>query len=179
MPTHRPRVTTRAARRRARAAAGALALSLAAAPGAPVGAQAPVPAPASAREGNRFGGVAGLHVGVPQKASIMLGAGYWRLRDGGGDEVDIAFAAVEPGLGAGRASVGYFRGGGNLLAGVAVRASALRTWRDPWSVAPNRTYVGLEASGHAVLSLRVGVFRRVTDAPGRQTIVTWDVGLLF
>ena len=119
--------------------------------------------------------VYGLHVGAPQRASVMLGVGRWRER---ADAIRIAFVAVEPGLGAGRASVGYFRGAGNLLGGIAVRASALRTWRDPWSVAPNRTYVGLEASGHAILNARVGLFHRTSPAGG-PLLVTWDLGLLF
>lgn len=124
---------------------------------------------------SRLGPVYGLHVGAPQRASVTVGVGRWQQR---ADTIHIAFVAVEPGLGAGRASVGYFRGVGNLLGGIAVRASALRTWRDPWSVAPNRTYVGVEASGHAILSARVGLFGRTSPAGG-PLLVTADLGLLF
>lgn len=158
----------------AAAAAALLAAATAALPSRPLIAQS------AEAEPNRLGfaPVVGVRVGVPQQLSLTVGAGHWRYR-ADGDRIHIAFVAVEPGLGAGRISVGYFRGHGNLLAGAAVRASALRTWRDPWSVAPNRTYVGLEASGHAIFSARVGLFHRASSGSGRPLLLTWDLGLMF
>ena len=162
-----PAVAARLPRRRRALAPLAAALVLVAAQ--------PLRAQDTATTSSRLVPVYGLHVGAPQRASVTLGVGRWRQR---ADTIRVAFVAVEPGLGAGRASVGYFHGVGNLLGGIAVRASALRTWRDPWSVAPNRTYVGLEASGHAILSARVGLFHR-TSPGGGPLLATWDVGLLF
>jgi hypothetical protein len=137
-------------------------------------------AQASPAEGTRtrLGPAFGLHVGAPQKVSLALGVGRWR--ESTGDKLDGVFGLVEPGLGAGRASVGYLRSRGNLNTGLAVRASALRTWRDPWSVAPNRTYVGLEASAHmAIFGVRAGVFRRTTAATDRAVLFTIDAGLFL
>ena len=139
----------------------------------PLGAQASAPVGARTRIGPAFG----LHIGAPQKVSVALGAGRWREW---GDNYEGVFGLVEPGLGAGRASVGYLRSRGNLNIGLGVRASALRTWGDPWSVDPNRTFVGLEASAHAgFLSVRGGVFRRTTSAAGRAVLFTIDGGLFL
>src|SRR5829696_7312069 len=125
----------------------------------------------------RIGPAFGLHVGAPQKVSLALGAGRWRES---GDNYDGVFGLVEPGLGAGRASVGYLRSRGNLNTGLGVRASALRTWRDPWSVAPNTTFVGVEASAHAFFfNVRGGAFRRMTSGSGREVLFTIDAGLFL
>ena len=126
----------------------------------------------------RIGPAFGLHVGAPQKVSLALGAGRWR--ESTSDAYDVLFGLVEPGLGAGRASVGYLRSRGNLNTGLGVRASALRTWRDPWSVAPNQTFVGVEASAHvAVFVIRAGAFRRTTSATGSAFLFTIDGGLFL
>ena len=140
----------------------------------------PLRAQASPADGvrTRIGPAFGLHVGAPQKVSLALGAGRWR--ESTNDAYDVVFGLVEPGLGAGRASVGYLRSRGNLNAGLGVRASALRTWRDPWSVEPNRTFVGLEASAHALIfNIRAGAFRSTTSAEGRAVLFTIDAGLFL
>ena len=125
----------------------------------------------------RIGPAFGLHVGAPQKVSLALGAGRWRES---GDNYDGVFGLVEPGLGAGRASVGYLRSRGNLNTGLGIRASALRTWGDPWSVAPNTTFVGVEASAHAFFfNVRGGTFRRTTSGSGREVLFTIDGGLFL
>ena len=126
----------------------------------------------------RIGPAFGLHIGAPQKVSLALGVGRWR--ESTDDSNDGVFGLVEPGLGAGRASVGYLRSRGNLNAGLAIRASALRTWRDPWSVEPNRTDVGLEGSAHfAVFGVRAGAFRRTTSTTGGAFLFTIDGGLFL
>jgi len=135
-------------------------------------------APSAVGVRTRIGPAFGLHVGAPQKVSLALGAGRWR--ESTNDDYDVVFGLVEPGLGAGRASVGYLRSRGNLNTGLALRASALRTWRDPWSVEPNRTFVGLEASAHAFFfNVRAGAFRRTTSAEGRAVLFTIDAGLFL
>ena len=150
-----------------------LVLLVATAVTSPLRAQAPAPVGARTRLGPAFG----LHVGAPQKVSVALGVGRWRES---GDNFDVVFGLVEPGLGAGRASVGYLRSRGNLAAGLGVRASALRTWRDPWSVEPNRTFVGLEASAHLFMFVvRGGAFRRTTAAAERSSLFTIDGGLFL
>jgi hypothetical protein len=138
----------------------------------------PLRAQASVPNGvrNRIGPAFGLHIGAPQKVSLALGVGRWR--ESTDDSYNGVFGLVEPGLGAGRASVGYLRSRGNLNTGLAVRASALRTWRDPWSVPPNRTFVGLEASAHLFyFHFRGGAFRRTTA--GDAFLFTIDAGLLL
>lgn len=164
--------------RRLRIAPGAAAVLLAVAPTSLPARRAAAQSATPEPERVGLAPVLGVHAGAPQQVSLTLGVGRWQYR-AAGERTTVAFAAVEPGLGAGRVSVGYFRGHGSLLAGAAVRASALRTWRDPWSVAPNRTYVGLEVSGHAILSARLGLFHRTSSASGGPLLFTWDVGLLF
>src|SRR5581483_1798410 len=86
----------------------------------------------------------GVHVGTPQKASVALGvmAGEdWRV-DGRDHSRNVALF-VEPGISAGRASLSYVdHGFGSFGSGLAIGPSVIRTWKNPWTVRANTTFVG-------------------------------------
>lgn len=118
----------------------------------------------------------GLRAGIPQKVSgaigLVTGKNY---RDRGHTE-DVALY-VEPGLGAGRASIGYISGFGNMGSGYGVAGTVMRTWKDPINLKTNETYVGAEAWVWPIFfsGPRVGVFRRVTGLR-RGWFITADFG---
>ena len=105
----------------------------------------------------------GLRAGAPQKVSAALGivAGK-NFREKGHTE-DFAIY-VEPGLAAGRASVAYINGFGNMGSGWGIAGSAMRTWKDPLYLPTNATYVGAEIWVWPLFfsGPRVGAFRKIT-----------------
>ena len=105
----------------------------------------------------------GLRIGTPQKASAALGlvAGKNYRENGHTEDATIY---VEPGVSAGRATLGYLSGFGNMGTGFGVGATALRTWKTPWTLRTNTTYVGGEAWLWPIFfsGPRVGLFREIT-----------------
>ena len=85
---------------------------------------------------------------------------------------------VEPGLGGGKASLGYAMGLLPYAAG-GVKASVLRTWGHPLLTEPGRTYVGVEAEASFFIKLSLGVMARVAGPSGGRVLVTGGVGLAF
>ena len=118
------------------------------------------------------GELGGIHFGSPAIASVAYGAGRQvSPRVPPFEWSRAVFAFVEPGVNAGRLSVGYGDVIEGMLAGRTLRLSALRVWRGDV-----RNYVGLEASAMIGVQARVGVFvRRGTNeiAPIR---ITADIG---
>ena len=105
----------------------------------------------------------GLRSGTPQKLSAALGiVGGKNYRENGHTE-DVALY-VEPGISAGRATLGYLSSFGNMGTGFGLGATALRTWHTPWTLRTNSTYVGGEAWLWPIFFTgpRVGLFREVT-----------------
>ena len=86
----------------------------------------------------------GLRAGTPQKLSAALGIVAGRNYRETGHTQDFALY-VEPGVSAGRATLGYLSSFGNLGSGYGLGATAMRTWKDPWTVRTNTTYLGGEA----------------------------------
>ena len=122
----------------------------------------------------------GIHVGSPQKASVALGVvlGEDWQKNGREHSRNVALFA-EPGLGAGRASVAYVEHGyGAFGSGYALAATVLRTWKEPWTVKPNVTYVGGEMLIWPILFVgpRVGLLRGVS---GPMTEKRWLVSIDF
>ena len=132
----------------------------------PVGAWRPVANP-----------LAGWHALGPVLLSVTAVAGF-----GTGDlnvpepRTTFVFAAVEPGIHAGRISLAAahwlrWEGGGIL------RATALRFWSG------KRTYIGGEAQwviSVLPLGVRVGAFRPTTDTPGpRKTLWLADLSVMY
>ncbi|HEY4307138.1 MAG TPA: hypothetical protein VGM82_21895 [Gemmatimonadaceae bacterium] len=114
----------------------------------------------------------GLQVGTPQKVSAALGVvlGEDFVLDGHDHSRNVALFA-EPGLGAGRASLAYVSHGyGSFGSGFGVAATAMRTWKDPWQLDPNQTYVGGEILVWPILFVgpRVGLFRNVSSVETSQ-----------
>jgi hypothetical protein len=105
----------------------------------------------------------GLRAGIPQKASAALGLVTGKNYRERGHSEDVALY-VEPGLSAGRASLGYMNGGGNMGSGFGIAATALRTWKDPINMPTNATYVGAEVWAWPVFFIgpRIGGFRKIT-----------------
>lgn len=125
----------------------------------------------------------GVHVGTPQKASIALGVvlGEDWQKDGRDHARNVALF-VEPGLGAGRASLAYVdHGYGQFGSGFGVAATVIRTWKDPWTVAKNQTFVGGELILWPIVFVgpRIGLFRNVTTtgASSDKWFVSIDFGV--
>ena len=105
----------------------------------------------------------GIRAGVPQKISAALGVVAGKNYRETGHTEDLAIYA-EPGISAGRATLAYVSGFGNMGAGYGVGATALRTWKTPWMLRTNATYVGAEAWLWPIFfsGPRMGVFREIT-----------------
>jgi hypothetical protein len=124
----------------------------------------------------------GLRVGEPQKASAALGVVLgddWQ-KNGREHSRNVALFA-EPGLGAGRVSLAYIRRGyGSFGSGYALSATVLRTWKNPWTVQPNVTYMGGEVVLWPILFVgpRVGVLHSVSGAlTDKHWLVSFDIGI--
>lgn len=118
----------------------------------------------------------GLRAGIPQKVSAALGLRVGRNYRESGRTDDLA-VYVEPGLSAGRASIGYLSGFGNMGTGLGVAATALRTWKDPINLSTNTTFIGGEAWVWPAFfgGPRVGLFRQTTGTK-RGWYLTADFG---
>jgi hypothetical protein len=123
----------------------------------------------------------GLRVGTPQKVSAAVGVllGEEWQKNGRDHSRNVALFA-EPGLGAGRASLAYVdHGYGSFGSGYGIAATVLRTWKEPWQLHPNVSYVGAEAILWPIVLTgpRIGVFRRVSGAPdAKRWFVSIDFG---
>lgn len=124
----------------------------------------------------RWGNVAGVHAGSPAIVSVAVGVSRFLGRaQADPDHGSAVFALLEPGIGAGRVSLGYGYVWGNLGTFWTVRATALRRWRD---AAAN--YVGGEVSVQVLgLGPRIGVFRPLDASVERNTRITIDFGFGF
>ena len=110
-----------------------------------------------------------VRAGTPAIVSVGMGAVYADVGDFVGP-----FISIEPGLRAGRASIGYSLVTGNLTAGTMVRGSFLRRYRGR----SQGNYVGFEAQYVvALLGPRFGVFRSTRKGGGY--LVAADVGIGF
>ncbi len=125
----------------------------------------------------------GVRVSSPQILSASVGVlvGSIERPPDAGNQMHIPHGLliqVEPGLGGGKASLGYATG---LLpyAAAGVKASVLRTWGRPLWTEPGRTYVGLEAEASFFVKLSLGVLARVAGPSGGRVLVTGGVGLAF
>lgn len=105
----------------------------------------------------------GLRAGTPQKLSAALGIVTGRNYREKGYSQDIALYA-EPGLSAGRATLAFLSGFGNMGTGYGIGATVMRTWHDPWTVRENTTLMGGEVWAWPAFFTgpRVGVFREIT-----------------
>jgi hypothetical protein len=122
----------------------------------------------------------GIHVGTPQKVSAALGVvvGEDWQRNGRDHSRNLALFA-EPGLSAGRASVAYVdHGYGSFGSGYGIAMTVMRTWKDPWTVKDNMTYVGGEVLLWPIVFAgpRIGLFHQVA---GNETNKKWFVSIDF
>jgi hypothetical protein len=128
----------------------------------------------------RVGPALGLHVGAPQKASAALGIVIGQTwQENGHDQSRNLALFAEPGLSGGRGTLAYVNHG-SFGSGFGIGASVLRTWKEPWTVKPNMTYVGGEILVWPIVFVgpRLGVFRRVAgDATAKQWFLSLDLGI--
>jgi hypothetical protein len=116
----------------------------------------------------RFFLIPGLRFGTPAVASLSFGLAAVRMQDFVGPVI-----SVEPGLRAGRASIGHAWVRGSLPTGPGVRASFLRRY----SHDHQGNYIGAEVQYMLVLlGPRIGIFRSLR---GARTMVSADFGLGF
>ncbi len=122
----------------------------------------------------------GVHVGTPQKASAALGLVFGETwQQNGRDHSRNLALFAEPGLSAGRGTLAYVNHG-SFGSGFGIGASVLRTWKEPWTVRPNMTYVGGEVLLWPIVFVgpRLGLFRRVAgDATAKQWFLSLDLGI--
>jgi hypothetical protein len=85
---------------------------------------------------------------------------------------------IEPGLGGGKARLGYAMGLLPYAAGGG-KASVLRTWGHPLWTEAGRTYLGVEAEASFFIKLSLGLMTRVAGPSGGRVLVTGGVGLAF
>ncbi len=124
----------------------------------------------------------GVHVGTPQKASAALGVVLgedWQAN--GRDHSRNVALFAEPGLGAGRASLAFVdHGYGSFGSGYGIAATVLRTWKQPWQLDANQTYVGVEAILWPIVFVgpRIGLLKRVAgpEHGPHKWFVTIDFG---
>jgi len=108
----------------------------------------------------------GVQFGSPQKVSAALGivVGEDFVSEGRDHSRNIALFA-EPGLAGGRASLAYVSHGyGSFGSGFGLAATVLRTWKNPWQIDPDQTYVGGEVLLWPILFVgpRIGLLRNVS-----------------
>jgi hypothetical protein len=124
----------------------------------------------------------GIRVGAPQKASAALGflvGEEWQKN--GREHSRNAAVFLEPGLGAGRASVAYVENGyGSFGSGFAVAATVLRSWGEPWTVKPHITYAGGEVILWPILFVgpRIGLLRGTKGTMNdKRWLLSFDLGI--
>jgi hypothetical protein len=124
----------------------------------------------------------GIHVGTPQKASFAVGVvlGEDWQKNGRDHSRNVALFA-EPGLAAGRASLAYVdHGYGSFGSGFGVAATILRTWKEPWGVEKNMSYVGGDLILWPIVFVgpRIGLFRSVgSSSLSDKWFVSFDFGI--
>ncbi len=83
-------------------------------------------------------------------------------------------------MSAGRGSIAYVSHGfGGFGSGFAVGPSVMRTWKDPWTVRDNATFVGADLALWPIIFTgpRVGLYRRVSGLEPRRWFVSFDFGI--
>ncbi len=122
-------------------------------------------------------------LGGPQILSANLG-----IRIPAGGEAGRGYGRgfvlqVQPGVAGASLNLGWmpvsFAAQGTQAIGAGIKARLLRTWGSPWGADPDRTYAGFEAAVVVGVKASVGVLWKLGSDPGRQTVVTWGLGIGF
>lgn len=89
--------------------------------------------------------------------------------------------SLTAGTGGAKLGVGIGKFGGSLMVGLALQATALRTYRHPTGARPGQTFVGFEGECMMfALSVKVGPAMRVAGPPGDgRFALNWSVGWGF
>ena len=121
--------------------------------------------------------VLGFRVGPPLRAAFNVGLARARSVGPHGDYTGNAII-VELGSGGGQLSLA--RVAGSAFGAGRIQLSVLRTWKDPQWVAPQQTYVGLEARMMIGVGVGLGLFGRVegtTRGDGYLAVVNLVAGI--
>lgn len=121
----------------------------------------------------------GAHVTNPQKLSVTLGMIHGNVHsDGNLKAIDGPVAEVETGLGGIRGYMGlgsYFR---PAWLGYSFGVAVLRTWSNPWTVAPGRTYVGLNSDlSFFMPNLKLGLYYCTDKNIRRRFLISAGAGV--
>lgn len=108
---------------------------------------------------------AGVVIGTVPAKPVRCGLGYW---------TNGAFIQIEPGIGGGKASLGLATS--NVMGGMAVKSSYVRTWGKSWGTASGTSYAGGEVEFAAVVRVQAGWLWKVGRGPGRGNMFTWGIG---
>ncbi len=133
-----------------------------------------------------------LSITTPQILSASIGIGYDfnkenhidnTLRHRGGHKTyRMIFMQLEPGLGGVKAHLGYgmLSVGCVGYAGLAVKASILRTYWSPVGAEENKTYLGgeIQMTG-LIFRLNGGLYRNRSTSDGRDWLLSAGIGLGF
>lgn len=138
--------------------------------------------------------IAALRLTYPQIASLSYGVLLTRQPRGYDCRTPCdmtgGFVQIEPGIGGGKASVGWGRVVGEQRSGrpfissvylaMAGKVTALRTWGDESSLPANQTYAGAEFEfSVARVNMGVGALNRVSGREGRDWVFTGYLGWGF
>ncbi len=122
-------------------------------------------------------------LGGPQKVSANLGIRFPAGGEAGRGYGRGVVLQVQPGIAGVSLNLGWmpvsFAAQGTQAIGAGIKARLLRTWGTPWGADPDRTYAGFEAAAVVGVKASVGVLWKLGSDPGRQTVVTWGVGIGF
>ena len=131
------------------------------------------------RPAARFAGVA---VGVPQQLSLSAIVGIQREWGAGTRQTtQVWYLRLEPGITATKVAIGVGiwrfadQGGGATL-----QVAALRTYGEPWTAAPNQTYVGIEARPFVWLTGPwIGYYQRQGNGLAPSSFMTFGLAFGF
>lgn len=121
--------------------------------------------------------------GRPANVSAGVGLLAGRIR---GENLRIATRAVlleaRPGWDAGAIHLGFTpfaaTSNGFPFAGVALKATLMRTWGSPpGGLGPRQTYAGAELHAAWIVKGSIGVLWRVSGDVGKSSLLTWSVGI--
>ena len=113
----------------------------------------------------------------PQIVTVSLISGF-TMHGTSSDNAGGVFFELEPGLAGAKVAVGRGMVGAHGMHQY-WKGAILRTWRDPWGMHANETFVGAEAAtGDIGLSFRIGAYGEVSG--GRDNwLISGGVGFFF
>ncbi len=117
----------------------------------------------------------GLRIGTPER--LAVGGGLLMVQSSGIDHFTSLGLFAEGGVAGARVGMGVATTSPGP-SGFQLRTSIMRTWAEPWGVAPNQTFVGAEIRLTMLVTLSAGSYWRLQgNAPGDARHISLGVGL--